>query len=162
MTLLLMRIDDRLIHGQVGAMWTRRLGANRIVIASDAVVKDPFLSKVMKMTAPLGVKVDILSREDTLKAMASNQYDKDKLFLLCKSPEEVLSLLEGGLQVDKVNIGGMGSKPGTVSLYKNISIMPEQAETFRKILERGVRVEIQILPDSEIVDISTLPVIAGK
>jgi mannose/fructose/N-acetylgalactosamine-specific phosphotransferase system component IIB len=162
MTLLMMRIDDRLIHGQVGAMWTRRLGANRIVIANDATVKDPFLSKVMKMTAPLGVKVDIFGLDDALKAMASNQYDKDKLFLLCKTPEDVLALLEGGLKVDKLNIGGMGSKPGTVQLYKNISVLPTQVETIRKIIARGVKIEIQILPDSEVVDASTLALVAGK
>ncbi len=63
MGLALFRIDDRLIHGQVVTFWSRRLNINRIVIASDEVAQDSFLKKVLKMTAPPGMKVNVLTQE---------------------------------------------------------------------------------------------------
>jgi PTS system mannose-specific IIB component len=61
----------------------------------------------------------------------------------------VLALITGGLEADKVNVGGMGAKPGTVRLYKNISAMPAQIDVLADLVKRGITVEFQILPSSE-------------
>jgi mannose/fructose/N-acetylgalactosamine-specific phosphotransferase system component IIB len=156
MSLTLFRIDDRLIHGQVVTFWTRRLDSNHIVIASDEVAKDAFLKKVLKMTAPLGVKVSIFTQEETLNAFRDGTLEKDRVLLLVKSPEDAKALIDGGLETGVVNVGGMGAKPGTTSLYKNISALPEQIEIFRELTARGVSVEFQILPDHDAVTFDQL------
>ena len=156
MGLALFRIDDRLIHGQVVTFWTRRLGINRIVIANDGVANDPFLKKVLKMTAPLGVKVNILTQEETLAAYEAGKFEKYQLLLLVKSPEDARALIDGGLETDVVNVGGMGAKPGTVTLYKNISALPEQIEIFRELTARGISIQFQILPDHDVVTFDRL------
>ena len=156
MGLALFRIDDRLIHGQVVTFWTRRLGINRIVIADDAVANDPFLKKVLKMTAPLGVKVNILTQEEALAAYKAGKFEKYQLMLLVNSPESAKALIDGGLDVDSVNVGGMGSKPGTVTLYKNISALPEQIEIFRELTARGISVQFRPLPDHDVITFDQL------
>ena len=156
MGLALFRIDDRLIHGQVVTFWTRRLGINRIVIANDAVANDPFLKKVLKMTAPLGVTVNTLTKEETLAAYEAGKFEKYQLLLLVNSPEDARALLDGGLDTDVVNVGGMGAKPGTVTLYKNISALPEQIEIFRDLTARGISVQFRILPDHDVVTFDQL------
>jgi len=156
MGLALFRIDDRLIHGQVVTFWSRRLNINRIVIASDEVAQDSFLKKVLKMTAPPGVKVNILTQEETLAAYRAGKFEKYQLMLLVKSPEDARALIDGGLDVDSVNVGGMGSKPGTVTLYKNVSALPEQIEIFRELTARGINIQFQILPDHDVITFDQL------
>ena len=156
MSLTLFRIDDRLIHGQVVTYWTRRLDSNHILIASDVVAKDPFLKKVLKMTAPLGVRVSIMTEEETLSAFKDGKLEKDSVLLLVKSPEVAKALIDGGLETSVLNVGGMGAKPGTASLYKNISALPEQIEIFKELTARGISVQFQILPDQDVVTFDQL------
>ena len=158
MAIVMLRIDDRLIHGQVVTMWTRRLSADTIVVASDAVAKDTFIAKVLRMAAPAGMKVDVLTMEQTLSAFKDTKYDKAKVLLLVKSPEDAKSLLDGGLGVKTVNVGGMGAKAGASSLYKNISASPAQVAILQELTQRGIVIEFQILPDSERVTFDKLAI----
>ena len=158
MAIVMLRIDDRLIHGQVVTMWTRRLSADTIVVASDAVAKDTFIAKVLRMAAPAGMKVDVLTMEQTLAGFKDTKYDKAKVLLLVKSPEDAKSLLDGGLGVKTVNVGGMGAKAGASSLYKNISASPAQVAILQELTQRGIVIEFQILPDSERVTFDKLAI----
>src|ERR1700754_555985 len=106
-----MRIDNRLIHGQVTVAWVGAIGANHLIVANDDVAADEF-QRVLLPQAARGVRTSILTVEDTL-ARCANLADGENVMILAKFPTDALRLLEGGLTVAEVNVGNQAPKPGT-------------------------------------------------
>ncbi|HLR35674.1 MAG TPA: PTS sugar transporter subunit IIB [Tissierellales bacterium] len=146
------RVDDRLIHGQVITAWSKVTSANRILVVDDEVASDPFMAKVLKIAAPSTVKVDVHGIEEAVKLLKGED-EGDKIMVLVKYPDTVLSLIDNGIQIKELNVGGMGAKPGRKSLYKNISVSQDEKLIFRKLIERNVNVFIQIVPDAKKIEI---------
>ena len=147
MTLRLVRVDDRLIHGQVVAVWLRAVGADRIVIVDDRVASDPFLVDVLTLAAPADVPVevhDLASGAPPVSALATMP---GAVFVLVKSPITALALLRAGVPLDVLNLGGMGAGPGRKPLYRTISASEEERAALREIEALGTHVEIRIVAD---------------
>lgn len=151
--LVLARIDDRLIHGQVATAWVRVTGANKIIIVDDMVAQDMFISKVLRMAAPPRIKVEILDIKSAIAALINYTESQDKVLLLAKTPMTMLELIQGGVEIKELNIGGMGAGPGRKQVYKNISASQDEKEVLRKIIELGTDVHIKIVPDDDKINI---------
>jgi len=147
MTLRLVRVDDRLIHGQVIAVWLRALGAEVIVVVDDATAQDDFLREVIELAAPEGVEVEVHGVADGAQAVKELAASDIATFVLVKSPQVALQLVEAGAPIDVLNVGGMGAAAGRTPLYKNISASPEELEAMRELERRGARVELRIVAD---------------
>jgi len=147
MSLQLVRIDDRLIHGQVVAVWLRALGAKRIVIVDDATARDEFLREVLTLAAPQGVPVEV--RDVALGAARLTELAAapEPVFVLVRSPRTVLELRRAGVPIEVVDLGGMGAGPGRQRLHKTISVSPDERAELRELEKLGTRVEIQIVAD---------------
>lgn len=146
LNIVLTRIDDRLIHGQVVAGWMRQTMANRIIIVDDAVAKDPFMLQVLKIAAPPKVAVEAYTIEkgiDVLKGEPSSP--NEKVIVLVKTPEVVLELVESGVDITELNVGGMGLKQGRKPLFRNIQATSEEIETFKKLDSLGVDVIFRVI-----------------
>lgn len=144
--IVFVRIDDRLIHGQVVTGWMRQTLANRIVIVDDQVAKDPFMLQLLKMAAPPNVAVNAYTIEDSIKLLKGEPKSaNEKILVLAKTPEVILALVEAGVGITHLNVGGMGSKPGREPLFRNIQASPEEIETFKKLSKLGVNVEIRVV-----------------
>jgi D-glucosaminate PTS system EIIB component len=152
----LVRIDDRLIHGQVMTAWVRNTRANKIIIIDDKVSSDPFMSEVIKMAAPTGIAMELYGIEDGTEILKSAGRPGENVVLLVKYPAAILMLLEKGVAMKKVNIGGMGAAQGRKQLYKNISASLEERECLKKIMGRNINISIQIIPDDKSVDLKNL------
>ena len=147
MSLRLVRIDDRLLHGQVVAVWLRALGAQRIVIVDDATARDDFLREVLTLAAPQGVPVevhDVATGAARLIALAATS---EPVIVLARTPRTVLELRHAGVPIEVVDLGGMGSGPGRRRLHKTISVSPDELRELRELEKMGTRVEIQIVAD---------------
>lgn len=147
MSLRLVRIDDRLLHGQVVAVWLRALGAQRIVIVDDATARDEFLREVLTLAAPQGVPVevhDVATGAARLIALAATS---EPVIVLARTPGTVLELRRAGVPIEVVDLGGMGSGPGRRRLHKTISVSPDELRELRELEQMGTRVEIQIVAD---------------
>ncbi|RKL61560.1 PTS mannose/fructose/sorbose transporter subunit IIB [Thermoanaerobacteraceae bacterium SP2] len=153
LNIVLTRIDDRLIHGQVMTAWVKYTQANRIVIVDDGVAQDPFMEKVIKMAAPPGIKVEVYDVKKALEVLKEEEQHSDKTIILVKHPKTVYFLIEGGVEIRELNVGGMGAGPGRKPLYKNISASSEEREIFKKIIDLGVYIFLQIIPDDKEVDL---------
>jgi PTS system mannose-specific IIB component len=147
MSLRLVRIDDRLIHGQVVAVWLRALGAQRIVIVDDATSRDEFLREVLTLAAPQGVPVEVHGVADGAVRLIELAATPEPVMVLARSPRSVLGLRQAGVPIDVVNLGGMGSGPGRKRLHKSISVSPDELRELREIEQLGTRVEVQIVID---------------
>ena len=156
MTLRLVRIDDRLIHGQVVAVWLRAVGADRIVIVDDRVAADAFLVDVLTLAAPAGVPVEVLDVASGAARVRALADAPDAVFVLVKTPLTALALLRAGVPMDVVNLGGMGSGPGRRPLYRTISASGEERAALRDIEALGTPVEIRIAADDRAVPVASV------
>lgn len=145
MGLRLVRVDDRLIHGQVVAIWLKALGAKRIVIVDDGTAKDTFLREVIELTAPQGVAVEIHDLGSGTERVRQVAADPEPAFVLLRSPVTALRLREAGIEFPLLNVGGIGAGPGRKRLYRNISASPEELEAMRQLEKLGTTVELRIV-----------------
>jgi D-glucosaminate-specific PTS system IIB component len=156
MSLRLVRIDDRLIHGQVVAGWLRALGARRIVIVDDATARDEFLREVLTLAAPQGVPVEVCDVAAGATRCIELAATPEPVMVLVRSPRTVLSLRQAGVPIEIVDLGGMGAGPGRRRLHKTISVSPDEIREMRELEQLGTRVEIQIVADDRPIPFGSL------
>ena len=147
MPLKLVRVDDRLIHGQVVAVWLRAVGADRIVIVDDKTAQNEFLRDVLILAAPQGTPVEVYGLTEGAARVAELASSPTSAFLLMRTPLTALRLRELGVQFDMLNVGGLGAGPGRRPLYKNISATDEELAAMRTLEEMGTKVELRIVAD---------------
>jgi mannose/fructose/N-acetylgalactosamine-specific phosphotransferase system component IIB len=145
MTLRLVRVDDRLIHGQVVAIWLRALGAKRIVIVDDKTARDEFLREILVLAAPPGVPVEVHDLATGTERVRELVSDPEPAFVIMRSPVTALRMREAGVDFPLLNVGGIGAGPGRKPLYRNISASPEELEAMRRLEAMGTRVELRIV-----------------
>ena len=104
--ILLTRIDNRLVHGQVATQWNSTLGSNLILVANDDVASNTMRQNLMKMAAPAGVATRFFSLQKTIDVIGKAS-PRQKIFIVAETPEDVLTLVKGGVPIKKVNIGNM-------------------------------------------------------
>ena len=152
--IVLTRIDDRLIHGQVMTAWVKKTRANQILIIDDEVAKDDFMSEILKMSAPAGIDIVVKGLEDAVTFLNEQETENKRLIILVKAPITFDVIVEKGIVIDKLVVGGMGAKANRRVLYKNISASDEERATFKKLIDRGIPVVIHIIPDQKEIDLS--------
>lgn len=148
MNVVATRVDERLIHGQVMASWTKRLQLTRIVVVDDQIAKDDFMKTVLSMSAPAGMQIDILSVKDAA-TMVKSDTDSANTMLLFKRISAALELareLRGSsYEMAELNLGNLGSVPGRVQVTKNIFLSEEERKQIRELQGLGVNVFLQML-----------------
>ncbi|MBL1229682.1 PTS sugar transporter subunit IIB [Enterococcus sp. BWB1-3] len=155
MGIVLARIDDRLIHGQVMTSWLNYTGANRIIIVDEETANDTFLKMIVTSVAPANIRTEVFDIEGGAEIL-SNLGESDKVIVLVKSPSCYVELLKRGVALEKVNIGGMGAKEGRSKFYKNISASEEEKGWLKELIDNGVNVSIQIIAEDKSIDVSKL------
>lgn len=151
---VLARVDDRLIHGEVVSVWTPSLSANRIIIADDAVAADKFNCKVLKLLAPAGVKVNVYTVEDASKKLMEESIKGEKIIVLAKSPITFERMVTNGVVLESVNLGGMGIRENRTPFIKNVACNPEEKESIGKMMGKNVRVYYQLVPEQQVIEVT--------
>ncbi len=144
--ILLTRIDNRLVHGQVGVSWTSTLGANLLLVADDDVAKDSLQQRLMKMVADSqGVDIRFFSIEKTIKII-EKAAPRQKIFIICKTPEEVRRLVDGNVPIEAVNVGNMHYSEGKRQISKKVYVDDKDLEDLKYLESKGIDVFIQDVP----------------
>lgn len=155
--IVLTRIDDRLIHGQVMTSWLNYTSATKIMVVDDKSAADPFLRTVLKNAVPANVGLGVFTVEKAVNRLLNKGFPPtDRVIILVKYPETICRMIDMGVQFEKVNIGGMGAAKNREKFYKNISASAEEREMMKKIISSGSKLEIQIIAENEAIDVSTL------
>lgn len=152
MSIVLARVDDRLIHGQVMTSWLNYTGANKIVVIDDVTANDSFLTMIIKTLVPANIKTEVVKVDECVDKVKRFE-NHDKVIILAKTPAPYVLMAENGVQLDKVNIGGMGIKPGRKTIYKNISASDEEIIQLKALLEKHIPVEIQMVAEDPAIDV---------
>ena len=145
--LVLTRIDDRLIHGQVMTKWLKETEAQNVLIIDDATAKNDFMINVFEQAIPEDVGIGVFNKEDGVKFLS--QPLEAPTLILVKVPETVEYLIDHGIDIKDVDLGGMGAKEGRTTLYQYISTSPEEDKCFKRLIDKGVNVYVQIVPQNE-------------
>ncbi|MCA6079624.1 MAG: PTS sugar transporter subunit IIB [Endomicrobium sp.] len=156
MPIVLVRIDDRLVHGQIVQGWLKTIDVDTILIASDIVVQDTMQQMLMAMAVPHNIKLDIKSPKDATNAIISGKYNKERVMVLAVSPSDILYMVENGANFKSVNIGGMHFISGKRQLLYNLCVNDNDVESLYKICIRAIEIEGRVLPEDERINIIPL------
>lgn len=151
--IVLCRIDDRLIHGQVVTSWVKQTGGNRIIIVDDALTKDLFMQKILKAAAPRDVSVDVLSVGDGTAVLKEEPGMGEKVIILVKMPQIPEQLIEGGVELPRIVLGGMGAKEGRKKFNRNVSASQEEMDSMKRMIAGGTQIVYQLVPTESPTDV---------
>ncbi|MDR1550688.1 MAG: PTS sugar transporter subunit IIB [Hungatella sp.] len=145
----MVRVDHRLLHGQVAFAWTKNLGVDCILIANDEVAKDTLRMGALRMAAPSGVKLVIKSIEDSVANIKAGKTDKYNLFILLESIEDAYRLTEEVPEIKFINLGGIKAAPDKRQISKAIFVSDKDCDLLRKMNDKDVKLEIRMVPDEK-------------
>ncbi|OOF70493.1 PTS mannose transporter subunit IIAB [Rodentibacter caecimuris] len=143
MTIGLARIDDRLIHGQVATRWTKESKVNRIIVVNDDVAKDSVRSTMLKSVAPPGVTAHVVNVDKMVRVYNNPEYANDRVMLLFTNPTDVLKLLEAGVDMKSINIGGMAYREGKKMITSAVAVDDKDIEAFKTINAMGIELDVR-------------------
>lgn len=153
--LVFTRVDDRLIHGQVMTAWLKAYSnAKHILIVDDGTSKDPFMQQMFSLLVPKGVTISVESVDQAVQTFEKGL--GEPTVMLVKYPLTIKRLIDAGVDIDFFNIGGMGMSAGRKKFFQNISMSDEERQICKELTEKGVRIEIQIVPAQSMHEVSTL------
>jgi len=150
------RIDDRLIHGQVTVAWGTWLEPDRIVLANDEVAGTPWRRDLYAGFDTLGAAVSVVAVDALAAAMADGRWDGERMILIVESPTDLLRLIEQGVPVPAANVGGMHFAPGKRELLPYVYVDDGDIRAMRAIVGRGTSLFAQDVPQSGQVDLALL------
>lgn len=141
MVIGLARIDDRLIHGQVATRWTKETNVTRIIVVSDEVAADTVRKTLLTQVAPPGVTAHVVDVAKMIRVYNNPMYAGQRVMLLFTNPTDVERIVEGGVKITSVNIGGMAFRQGKTQVNNAISVDAKDIEAFNKLNARGIELE---------------------
>ena len=147
----LLRVDHRLLHGQVAFSWKNAVEADCILIACDAVMKDDLRKTSIKLAKPSGVKLVIKNMDDAVKAINSGVTDKYKLLTVVESIKDAERLCKE-CNIKKLNLGGTKATAETRNISKAMNITQEEEQMIRDMVSEGIKVDIQMVPTDKSLD----------
>jgi len=144
--IVLSRIDDRLIHGQVVEGWVNFLKATCILVADDTVASNTLQRSIMELSVPQGLKVFIGRVEEVCEQLLAKTLDAERTILLFSNPSDVLRAIKDGLECRVINIGGMHYVPGKRKLIDVLAVNDKDLEALKEIAARGIKIDVQAVP----------------
>lgn len=147
----LMRIDDRLIHGQVATVWSKYLDVSRIIVANDDVINDETQMMALSMAVPTGIKAIFRSVEDASKLLNDPRANSLKILVLVSSPRDAIRLVDLVSEITEVNIGNFGRINNTTGiqkeqLYSNVFVSASEKEDLIELKNKVNEVYVQTVP----------------
>ena len=153
MNIVLSRIDDRLIHGQVATIWSKDTKCQRIIVCNDDVEKDSIRKILLEQVAPPGIRANVLGIDKAIRVYNNPKYKDDRVLLLFTNPTDVVRMVEGGVDIKSVNIGGMSFKEGKKQITSVVSVNDTDIEAFKKLNKKGIELEIRKVSSDSKVDL---------
>ena len=144
---VLVRIDSRLLHGQVATAWTKTVNPTRIIVVSDAVAKDDLRKKLIQQAAPPGVRAHVIPVNHMIKLAKDNEhFGGQRAMLLFENPQDVLRAVEGGVPLKTINVGSMAHSTGKVQPNKVLAFDQDDIDTFNKLKGNGLVFDVRKVP----------------
>ena len=141
------RIDDRLIHGQVAVLWTGRLNATRIMVINDHIANDPSQKSLMRMVVPEHINTSIIDLNKAVNNIVAGNYDGERVLVVAKSPLELLNIYNRGVHFESINIGNISSRDNTRKLKNGVFVTNDEFSALQQLEDSGVTITMIRTPD---------------
>lgn len=141
------RVDHRLIHGQVITKWSKIAAAQKILIVDDVLAQDSFMVDIYKMAAPSGVDVDIKSAEDTARAYQADDLGSGNVFLLFKSIQTARKAMDAGLELKTLQLGGVPAEAGRKIVFQAVALNDVDVADLTHMADAGCQITLQVVPE---------------
>ncbi len=145
------RIDDRLIHGQVAAVWTKYVKQTRIVVVDDEANQDDLQKQMLRLACPAGIKLSVLSVVKTLNNFNEGKYDNDLIMLIVRNPKSIVELIKHDFKwlPQEIVVGNISARPDKRQIHKGINVNQEDVDNFNFMVSKGYSPYCQLLPQDE-------------
>lgn len=147
--IVLARIDTRLLHGQVATSWTKSTNPSRIIVVSDNVSEDELRKSMIMEAAPPGVKAHVVPVWKMAEIFKDPRFGDTRAMLLFETPQDALALIDLGADLKEVNLGSMAHSQGKAYVTSTVSMGKEDVETFEKLLDKGVKIDVRKVPANQ-------------
>lgn len=150
---VLARVDDRLIHGEVVTAWIPTTRSTRIIIVDDETAADQFNVRVVKALAPEGTKCFVYTVEKAAEKLMVEGLPGERLLVLAKTPTTFYRLIQAGVPLKEVNLGGAGIRGARKPFINNVSLDPEEVKACEEMQKAGCHVYYQLVPEQGVIEI---------
>ncbi len=151
----LLRVDDRLLHGQVAMVWTKNLGIHTIVIANDSVASDEFLKMTLGLAKPMDVELKIENVENAIKYMKVNMESRQNVMVIINNLSDAEKILKE-TSVKSLNIGNLRERKDSVRYSRSMTLTSEDVRICKELIDAGVELELRMIPEEKKVLIKNL------
>lgn len=134
------RIDNRLLHGIVSTSWAPQSGATRVMVIDDETASNPVLKDAMKLGRPAGMAVSVISEEVALRNFEKGKYDRQKVFILAKSPQIFLNLRKNGVKFAELILGGTLTYEDSIRITNRAYIKKDEVSIYAEMANLGVSI----------------------
>ena len=157
----LLRVDDRLIHGQVAVVWSHYLGVNRIIVANDEILDNKVQVMALKMSVPDGIKPFFVSVDQGIQLMNNPKSAKLKIMVVVNKPQDALKIAQNISDIPMINLGNYGrvgseNMQGKKQLSKNLFITEDDEKVLRELLATNIKINVQPVPSDPDIQLSSL------
>jgi mannose/fructose/N-acetylgalactosamine-specific phosphotransferase system component IIB len=152
----LLRVDDRLLHGQVAFSWTRSLTATDIIIANEEVSKDEFQKTTLKLAKPRGVNLQILGLSATYEFLMKHENSKNKVMVIVNNLEDANNIIKKAPFIKSLNLGGLRERKGSIRYTGSVTLTSEDLNICKGLMEDDVEIEIRQVPEEKKINLATL------
>lgn len=150
------RIDDRLIHGQIVASWINVLHCTTILVADNKAAEDPLQSMMLQMACPANIKLRLMKVLDAAKLLQDPAVDRSRLLVIVRNVESALALTSYDVGIDEINVGNVSSAAGRKKFTKSVWLSEKDIENFRELHSRGIALEVRVVPNEKATDLMSL------
>lgn len=140
------RIDTRLLHGQVATTWTKTIAPDRIIVVSDGVAHDDLRKTMIEQAAPPGVPANVVPISKMIEVTKDPRFGATKVMLLFENPQDLLAAIKGGVDIKKVNIGSMAHSVGKVVVTNAVAMGADDVKAIEELKSFGVEFEVRKVP----------------
>jgi mannose/fructose/N-acetylgalactosamine-specific phosphotransferase system component IIB len=141
---IFIRVDDRLIHGQVVTTWVQSLGTKSIWVISDRAAEEPLEVILLQSSVPRQLTLEVLTVSEALERLSQQQ--PEKTLVLMERVQDVLTLSKVFPWIKDVNLGGLRYRPGKINISRAVYLLPEEVDILIELEVLGIRVSLQTVP----------------
>lgn len=149
----MIRIDDRLIHGQVVVGWCPNLKPDRLILCDDEIARSDWESQIYK-DASNEYAVSVCTVDETVDLIQDGKFENDRIFLIVGYPGILVRLLQQGLMFNKVTVGGMHYESGKRKVLDFVYIDDTDLKNFQYLHEQNILIECKALPNCKSVNLA--------
>ena len=150
------RIDTRLLHGQVATTWTKQINPNRIIVVSDGVAHDELRKTMIEQAAPPGVHANVVPIKKMAEVVKDTRFGDTKAMLLFENPQDLLKAIEAGVDIKEANIGSMAHSKGKVVVTNAVAMGDDDVKTLEALKAKGVKFEVRKVPSDSSEDLDAM------